>query len=293
MVESARDAAMDTLKMLPFLLGIYLLIEWMEGRFGDAMVSAAKKARRSGPWVAALVGCVPQCGFSSVGSALYARRAISIGTLMAVYLATSDEALPILLSRPDKVWLVAPIVLTKVVVAIITGFLVDFLARRSGMPEVADESVVPDGDHAHSHGEMDHHAHCEHEHMPLWRRVAGHTAQVAGFVFAISFALSYAMATLGSQGMSRMLLAHSVLQPPAAALVGLIPNCAASVAITQALIHGNIGLGAGIAGLLPAGGIGLLVLMRENRPVSDTVRVMALLYLISAGVGLAVQTVAG
>jgi hypothetical protein len=287
MAQSALDAAFDTLKMLPFLLGIYLLIEWMEGRFGDAMVRAAKNARRSGPFVAALVGCVPQCGFSSVGSALYARRAITIGTLLAVYLSTSDEALPILLSRPDKLALVGPIVLTKVVVAILAGFLVDFAARAPVTAAAGSSDIAL----PHGHEAEDHHAHCEHEHMPLWRRAASHTAQVSAFVFAITFALNYAMQTLGKQELSHVLLAHSVLQPPAAALVGLIPNCGASVAITQALIEGNIGLGSAIGGLCAAGGVGLLVLVRTNRPASDTARVILLLYLISAGVGLAAQAV--
>jgi hypothetical protein len=289
MAESALDAALDTVKMLPFLLAIYLLIEWMEGRYGDAMVRAAKSARRSGPLVAALVGCVPQCGFSSVGSALYARRAITLGTLLAVFLSTSDEALPVLLSRPDKAGLVVPVVLTKVAVAIVIGLLVDAASRSPLAVQRSEGNTVG---HPHGHEGVDHHAHCEHERRALWVRVASHTGQVAFTVFAATFLLNHAIASLGHERLAQVMLASSPLQPFLVALVGLIPNCAASVAVTQAWLEGSISFGSAMAGLCAAAGVGMIVLVRENRPVSDTLRVIALLYLVSAAVGLAIQAVA-
>lgn len=288
MKELVLDTLKDSLQMIPFLLLIYCGVEWLERRFGDVINKRIQQAENTGPVIGALFGCVPQCGFSVFASAMYTRRLITIGTLMAVYLSTSDEAIPIILSQPDGAKLVIPIILTKVAIAVTAGYLLDLVLRspqkRAVGKQEAMHSIHEDGCCKHS----------LYEDTRKWKWFVHplmHTAKVFAFVFLVSLGIHYLIETIGEESFTKLLLPHSPLQPVVAAMVGLIPNCAASVAITQVFLEGGIGFGSVIAGLSAGAGLGTLVLIRDNKSFRDTLRVLGLLTGISIAAGIFIQCI--
>lgn len=283
------DAFFDTFKMIPFLLLIYCLVEWIEQRYGRSIQARVAQAAKSGPAVGSVFGCVPQCGFSVLASAMYTRRFITIGTLLAVYLSTSDEAVPVILAQPSKARIVIPIVLTKLVIGIIGGYAVD-LALKSyrkplGKTDLAGLRAV------HEKGCCEHHVSSGGESRESLLHPLIHTLKVFLFIFLVTVGINYLVACVGERNLGRVLLHNSVLQPVLAAIIGLIPNCAASVAITQLYLKGGISFGSAISGLCASGGLGILVLLKENHDARDTARVLGLLVGISVFVGIAIQYV--
>jgi len=279
------DALVDSLEMVPFLLAIYLLVGWLEQRLGAEVQEHIREAGGAGPALGALFGIIPQCGFSVMASGLYARRLLTLGTLMAVYLATSDEALPVILAQPQKIRTVIPIIGTKIVVALLAGYALDLLSRRRS----AEDAPAPTQEE-----KLSVHACCDHD---LTARPRGwhllvhplvHTGKVFLFVFVVTLGLNYLMTAVGEESLHRVLLQESPLQPVVTALVGLIPNCAASVVITQMYLKGGLSFGSAISGLCAAVGLGLLVLVKENDR-RDTLKIVALLLLISVAAGLLLQ----
>ena len=288
------DALIDTLRMIPFLLVIYALVGWIEHRYGESIQLKLRDAAKAGPLVGSLFGCVPQCGFSVLASAMYCRRFLTIGTLLAVYLSTSDEAIPVILSQPNKIGTVVPLVLTKVIIALVGGYGADMFLRT----RVTPHTHVHNDDHDCE--DLLHQTGCCEHNIPdgkrKWQLIVHpliHTAKVSIFVFAVTFAINYGIWRLGEANLSRLLLQHSPLQPVLTAFVGLIPNCAASVAITQAFLKDQIGFGSAISGLCASGGLGILVLLKENHNLRDTARVLGLLLGISIAAGMIVQYVGG
>lgn len=284
------DALIDSAKMIPFLLVIYFLVEWFERKFGGTIEHCLEKTAKAGPVLGALFGCVPQCGFSVVAASLYSRRLITTGTLLAVILSTSDEAVPVLLSQPDQVGTVFTLLLIKLTIGITAGCLVDLLLRRRKPAEAGHD------DHA---GETHELGCCKHQlsgKTSRWQMLAHpliHTAKIFVFIFAVTLGLNGLMAGVGEENLGNVLLRQSLFQPLLAALVGLIPNCAASVAIAQLFLKGGLSFGSTVAGLCCSGGLSLLVLARENRDFKDTLRVVVLLVLISTVAGLAIQLLYG
>lgn len=281
------DALIDSAKMIPFLLFVYGVVEWLEYRYGASIRSKIQRAAKAGPVVGALFGCVPQCGFSVIASAMYTRRIITVGTLLAVFLSTSDEAVPVILAQPSKLHIIIPLLCTKLVIAVIAGYAVD-LALRSYRKKIV-ASDPEELDEIHERGCCEHHVGGEGPGRELFLHPIIHTAKVFVFVFLVSLALGF----IGEERLARMLLQHSPLQPVLTALVGLIPNCAASVAITQVFLKGGISYGSAISGLCASGGLGVLVLLKENHNVRDTARVLGLLLGISVAVGIVIQYVYG
>ena len=243
----------DSLGMLPFLFAAYLLMEWLEHRSGERMEAALARARCLGPLAGALLGCVPQCGFSVAAANLYAGRIITPGALVAVFLSTSDEAVPILLGAPEKAGMILPLLGVKAALGLGAGLLVDaFWRRRAPGAEDPREGV---------------HALCEHcrcEERGILPAALRHTAGVFLFILPVNFLLGGAVELLGEERLASLLLSGSFLQPLAAALLGLIPNCAASVLLTRLYLEGALGFGSLIAGLASSAGVGLLVLWRMN-----------------------------
>ncbi|MCC7299791.1 MAG: arsenic efflux protein [Verrucomicrobia bacterium] len=287
MKELFLDALIDSAKTIPFLLIIYFLVEWVERKFSGTIESRLRKSAKAGPAVGALFGCVPQCGFSVVAGSLYSRRLITTGTLLAVILSTSDEAIPVLLSQPDRAGTVAALLLVKLIIAFVAGTLIDLLTRQPSPEATAEES------------ESHHKGCCHHDvsQKPGYRQLLVHplvhTAKIFAFIFAVTLSLNGLMAWIGEENLGRVLLRHSLLQPFLAALIGLIPNCAASVAITGLFLKGGLSFGSTVSGLCCSGGLGLLVLLRENRNLKDTLRIVLLLVAISTTVGLAIQLLYG
>ena len=305
MVNVVFDALKDTLTMVPILFGVYLILEYVEARWQQRIVDAVEGAGHVGPVVAAVGGAIPQCGFSVMASALYTQRLLTMGTIVAVYLATSDEALPILLSKPDKAYIVLPLVGIKVVVAVAGGYLVDTLMRtenrrrtqecrdrRKAQQEavrIGEQSCSCDGTHASCT--------CEQTGSIDWREIlwsaTKRTAQIILFVLVTSLIIGLLINRVGQESLSRLLLGHTIFQPVLTAFIGLIPNCAASVAITELYIAGTISFGSTVAGLGAAGGLGLIVLFRENHDTKNTLKVIAWLLSISITAGILIQLLSG
>ncbi len=277
MTDILLDAFLDTLKTLPFLFGAYFLIEYLEHRGGGRLASALAKLGPWGPLGGAALGCVPQCGFSVAAANLYAGGLISPGTLVAVFLSTSDEALPILLSHPSAGKNILSLLGVKLAAGAVFGLLTDFVCRRfsdKGLPAAAHEAHK---DHC-----------CEHAGEPggVLRAALVHTGQVALFLLIINLALDAAFHFVGEETISRLLLSGSVFQPLLAALVGFIPNCAASVLLTELYLSGSLSFGAAVAGLCTGAGLGMAVLFRANRPQRENLLFAAALYVFAVATGL-------
>ncbi|RIE16102.1 putative manganese transporter [Candidatus Cryosericum septentrionale] len=305
MVKVILDALKDTLNMVPILFGVYLVLEYVEARWQQRIVDAVEKAGHVGPLVAAVGGAIPQCGFSVMASALYTQRLLTMGTIVAVYLATSDEALPILLSKPDKAHVVLPLIGIKVLLAIAGGYLVDAFMRSENHRRTqecqdrqkAQREAVRIGEQSCSCDGTRASCTCEETGSIDWKEIlwsaTKRTAQIILFVLVTSLVIGLLINRIGQENLSRVFLTHTVFQPVLVALLGLIPNCAASVAVTQLYIAGTISFGSTVAGLGAAGGLGLVVLFRENHDMKNTLKVIGWLLGISIAAGIVIQSLSG
>lgn len=275
------DALLDTVKLIPFLFLTYLAMEYLEHRSGAGAQRLIKKSGRLGPVIGGLLGIVPQCGFSAAASNLYAGRVITLGTLIAVYLSTSDEMLPILISERAPADMILKLLLAKAAVGMAAGMGIDFLVRKKVLMKGRDGGEEK---HIHDICEQEH-CHCE---RGIFRSALSHTAQIGFFVLVIGILLNTALYFVGEDALSGLILNRPVLGPVLAGLVGLLPNCAGSVVITQLYLQGAMGIGGTMAGLLTGSGVGLLVLFRVNHDKKENLKILALLYGIGVLVGIAV-----
>ncbi|MCX6760984.1 MAG: arsenic efflux protein, partial [Candidatus Nealsonbacteria bacterium] len=246
-------------------------------------------------------GSFPQCGFSVVTTALYTQRLVTIGTLLSVYVATSDEAIPIILSQPDKINIIFPLILTKIFIALIAGCSVDFLFRKNNEKTLAHIEAYSHGrdEKDHNHGSVtDEKACCGHSTSPVAKRFNSkeifvhpiiHTIKIFFFIFVVSLLINFAVYQIGEEQLAKFLLNHNFLQPFFAALIGLIPNCAASVAITGLYLKGLITYGSVVAGLCASAGLGILILFREEKDKKNVFTIISLLFGISVLAGLVIQ----
>lgn len=261
------DTVADSVKLLPFLFLTYLLMEWLEHRTGGSVQRKIQAAGKSGPVWGGLLGVIPQCGFSAAASSLYAGRVITVGTLLAVYLSTSDEMLPVLISESVPVGTIAKILFMKAAVAVISGLAVELIYVK-----VMNKREK----------EMDIHVICEEEHCRcedgILLSALKHTVKVLFYIFVISLALNAVIAVIGEAKLAGVFQSIPVVGEMIAALVGLIPNCASSVIITELYLSGVIGAGAMISGLLVNSGVGLLVLFRLNRDIRQNLGIVGALY---------------
>ena len=272
--EVILDGVLDTLKIVPFLFLTYLLMEFIEHRAGDKAESFMKRAGAFAPVVGGALGAVPQCGFSAAASNLFAGRVISLGTLVAVFLSTSDEMLPILISGNIPLGTVLLVVLYKSLVGITVGLLVDFalrLMRKSG--EAINIDAICDEDNCH----------CE---RGIWYSALHHTLTISLFVFLISAAINALVYAFGAESIGAFLQGVPGVSHLVAVVFGLIPNCAASVALTTFCTEGLISAGTMMAGLFSGAGVGLLVLFRVNKHVKENLMVVALIVLSGVIFGL-------
>ncbi len=293
-METLLDALMDTAKMVPFLLAAYVLVGFLEHKYGERMGLRVSRVGRFGPILGALVGCVPQCGFSVLTAALYTKGMISPGTLLSVFLTTSDEAIPILLAHPDRARMILPLLLMKVVIAIPAGLLFDVIFWK---PDVEPVEAFPAGSDAKAQQDeaLHHTACCAHEvsNRPsllqaLVKHPLLHTLKISGYLLVLTVGLNLLLAQVGS-GIGVLLHKGSLLQPALASLIGLIPNCFASVVLTQFYVQGNLSFGAWVAGLCAGGGLGLVVLIRENKRWQDTLLILTSLLGVSMAWGMLLQ----
>ena len=356
LIDILLDAGKDTLSLVPFLLVTYLALETLEHVAGDRVNGAIKRAGAAGPVVGSLLGMVPQCGFSAMAATLYAGRVVTLGTLVAVFLSTSDEMLPLLLAEQVPVQTMAMLLASKALIALVTGFIVDAAVRglrrnvrahaairrtvlgtaansahvncahddHTGgdiIDEVAEAGVSADHihelcerdhcgcdededehghGHGHEHGHEGDYAHergcaCGHEHghshegaplLSIIRSAISHTVQVSVFIFLVTLILVAVLETFGESTIEQFLRGNETLAVLGSALVGLIPNCSASVVITQLYLEGALQLAPMLAGPLISAGVGYLVLFRTNRSARENALFLAMMYVIGAGWGL-------
>lgn len=298
MSEILLDALADTVKMIPFLFIIYVGIELLEVKLGDNLVRKVRKAGKIAPAAGALFGLVPQCGFSVMATALYSKRVVTIGTLLAVYLSTSDEALPIILSQPDKLGFLAPLLLSKLIIALVSGYIIDFIITRKVNNEAEAELCASSETTADDVGPIDEKGCCGHscptakiDYKELILHPLKHTLRVFIYLFAASLLINFVIFQVGEENLGTAFMSHSLLQPIITAIFGLIPNCASSIAITEVFLRGGLSFGSAVAGLCSGAGLGLLVLFKENKNFKDSLKVVALLVAISASAGILIQLV--
>ncbi len=355
LIDILLDAGKDTLSLVPFLLVTYLALETLEHVAGDSVNGAIKRAGAAGPVAGSLLGMVPQCGFSAMAATLYAGRVVTLGTLVAVFLSTSDEMLPLLLAEQVPVQTMAMLLASKALIALVTGFIVDAAIRglrrnarahaairrtvlgtaanpahvncahddHTGgdiIDEVAEAGVSADHihelcerdhcgcdededehghDHSHDHGHADEHErHHDHSHsyegapiVSIIRSAISHTVQVSVFIFLVTLILVAVLETFGESAIEQFLRGNETLAVLGSALVGLIPNCSASVVITQLYLEGALQLAPMLAGTLISAGVGYLVLFRTNRSARENVVFLVMMYVIGAGWGLILSAV--
>lgn len=271
--EILMDTGMDCLKMLPYLFAAFMLIEALEQYSGTFARKVLLKVGKAGPVVGALFGCIPQCGFSVMAANLYAGGIISVGTLLAVFIATSDEAVLIMLGNPDAFAEVGALLAVKVVIAVAFGYLTDlFLAKWISTPKERGNLCREWGDHNKEKG--------------IIRSAWDHTAKIFVYLFLFTGVLNFCAEIFGMERLSAFLLGDTIFQPLIAALIGLIPNCAASVILTQLYLGGAITFASVIAGLCTGAGIGLVVLCKVNKDKKENLKVILTLFAIGAAAGL-------
>lgn len=280
LLHSLEHALSDSLKILPFLFITYLLMEYLEKRTGEKTNLWLEKAGKGGPVAGGLLGIIPQCGMSTMASNLYAGKIISVGTLIAVYLSTSDEMLPIMISQSVEGRVIAKVLVTKVVIAILAGFFVDFIYYRMKKEDNREIKI---------------HDFCEHEHCHcedgILKSSVRHTLRIFLFILIITFALNMGIEFVGEENLANFILNRPVLGPVLAGMIGLIPNCAASVVITQMFLDGLMSFGTMMAGLLVGAGVGILVLLRVNKDKAESFRIIGSLYFIGTLCGIILNLV--
>ena len=275
MLHVLEHTLIDTIKLLPFLFLAYLVIELIEQKAGDKTTKLIKKSGKFGPVLGSLLGVIPQCGFSAAASNLYAGKIITMGTLIAIFLSTSDEMLPILISESVPVGTIITILLIKVIIAIFAGVIIDLIFRKKANEETKEEiHKLCDEEHCH----------CE-EHGII-RSSIKHTLQIFVYILVISLVLNLIIHFIGEETIAKLVLNVPVLGPIISSLVGLIPNCASSVILTQVYLGNIISIGAMIAGLLVNSGIGILILFRVNKSKKENFTILGILYLVGVVSGI-------
>ncbi|AWY99355.1 MULTISPECIES: putative manganese transporter [Blautia] len=282
-IDVFLDAFLDTIKLIPFLFLTYFLMEYLEHRTKAATQQMVRKAGRFGPLIGGMAGAFPQCGFSAAASGFYAGGVISVGTLLAIFLSTSDEMLPIFLSESVAAGTIFKILGLKVVIGAVSGFAIDFLWRLGSRKR----AEYREQHHQHQeHHEKDIHDLCEHEHChceegSILKSALIHTAQITVFIFLVSAGIGFLVETVGQETIGSFIVNQPVLGVFLAALIGMIPNCAASVIITQMYLGGILGTGQMLAGLLAGAGVGVLVLCKTNKGAKENLGIIGILYGVS------------
>ena len=275
MWDAILDSLIDTVKLIPFLLITHIIMEFIEHQTSHKTKDAIKKSGHFGPLIGGILGVVPQCGFSAAASSLYSARIITLGTLIAVFLSTSDEMLPILISEAVDVRIILSILGIKLVIAVIVGFIIDLFFRKK-FETSEDEPEIKDlCEHEHCH--------CEHG---IFKSALKHTINITLYIFIISLVLNIIIYFIGEDNLAHILNSTPIIGPIIASLVGLIPNCASSVIITQLYLSKVLNFATMIAGLLVNTGVGLLILFRTNKNLKENIKITVLLFAIGVIFGI-------
>lgn len=278
MLEIIQDTIIDSVKLLPFLFITYLIMEYIEHKTSEKAKETIQKSGKFGPFFGSVLGIFPQCGFSVSATNLYAARVITLGTLIAVYLSTSDEMLPIFISESVPITTILKILGIKLVIGMVAGFLIDFALRIKNKNKQEPEKIV-------DLCEKDH-CHCEHG---IVKSALKHTLNIFLFIMIVTFVINIAMHFIGEETIAGFLQNKPILGPILAGLIGLIPNCAASVVITQMYLENVISAATMISGLLVGAGVGLAVLFKTNKGLKENLKITGLLYCVGVIAGILLE----
>ncbi len=273
MLDILIDTLIDSLKILPFLFITYLIIEYIAHKSSEGFYSSLKKYKILG---GSLLGSFPQCGFSVAAANLYANKLITAGTLIAVFISTSDEAIPVLLANSGSLSIIVKLIATKIIIAIIAGLIADYAFSDFFNNVVAESKIFLRKQHSH------------HNHSIIVSALK-HTVQIFVFIAITIFALNLTISIIGEQNLSKILLADSIFQPALTAIVGFIPNCASSIVLTQLYLSGSLSFGSAVAGLSTGAGVGLIVLFRVNKNIKENIKIILFIYVFSVIVGSLIQ----
>lgn len=282
MADVILDTLIDGLKLIPFLFLAFLIIEIIEHKLTGKSKKIISKSGKFGPVVGSALGIVPQCGFSVIATNLYVTRIISLGTLISIYLSTSDEMLPILLSENVEMSTILKILGVKFVIGILYGFIIDFIFRKKEKQEEVNYSICED-EHCHCD--------CKNGKGGIIKSALKHTGNTILFIAIISFILNVVLEFWGEEFLSKIFLKDSIFGPLVSSLVGLIPNCGSSVMITELYLNNAISFGSTIAGLLTGSGVAILVLFKTNKNLKENLAILGTLYGLGAVTGIIIEVI--
>ena len=269
MLDIIKDTLIDGIKLLPFLFIAFLIIELVEHKLTTKTQSIITKSNKYGPILGSLFGAFPQCGFSVLATNLYVTRIISLGTLIAIYLSTSDEMIPVMLSSGAKFSFVLTVILLKIVIGMLFGLIIDLMSKKK---KIDIENVCTQDE-----------CHCENG---IIKSSIHHTINIGAFILITTLLLNLGIHYLGTDKLSNILLKGSIFSPFISSLIGLIPNCASSIVITELYLNSSISFGSMLAGLLTGSGIALMVLFKVNKNIKENIKILSIIYLIGSLVGI-------
>lgn len=279
MLEVIEETLLDSIKLIPFLFIAYLIMEYIEHKTSQKSRETIKKSGKFGPLIGSFLGIFPQCGFSIVATNFYAGRVITLGTLISVYLTTSDEMIPIMISEAVPLWTILKILFVKLVIGIVAGFVIDFVLRLINKnKKIEEENIVDLCEHDHCH--------CE---KGILKSSIHHTLSIFVFILIVTFIINTAIYFIGEENISNILLNKPIFGPIVSSLIGLIPNCASSVIITNMYLKNVINVGTMIAGLLVNAGVGLVVLFKTNKKIKENIAIICLLYIVGVISGIVLE----
>lgn len=275
MKDIILDTFIDGIKLLPFLFFAFLLMEFIEHKVSDKSKKIVQKSGRFGPLFGSIIGAFPQCGFSAAVTNLYAARIVSIGTLISIYLSTSDEMLPILIASKAETSLIIKIIGLKVIIGMVFGFIIDFILRKKNNEK---ESI-------HDFCDSEH---CDCEHSIL-KSSLKHTLNIFVFIIIISFLLNLSFDYLDENVISKIFMKGNFLSYFISSIIGLVPNCGASVVITELYLNNVLTLGAALSGLLTGSGIAILILFKVNKNIKENIKILLTVYFIGVFSGMLID----
>lgn len=278
MLDIIIETLLDTLKLIPFLFIAFLTIEFIEHKLNKKNKKLLKKSKKYGPALGSLLGIIPQCGFSVMATNLYTTKIITLGTLIAIYLSTSDEMLPILISKNAKPSLIIRIILIKVLFAIIYGIIIDLTISKRKRKEEKENYEICEEEHCG----------CKHG---IFKSSIKHTLNISLFILVMNFIINIIFIYLGKEFLSQIFLKNTIFGPFLTSLIGLIPNCGASVVLTELYLNNAINLSALISGLLTGSGTSIIVLFKRNKNIKESIFIVLLLYLLGVLSGVIIELI--
>ena len=278
MKDCIYDGLIDTLKLLPYLLITFLILEFIEHKFTNKNKKLLSNNRKFGPFIGGILGALPQCGFGSMAANLFSARIITIGTLISIFLSTSDEMLPIMISEKVDILTIIKIISFKILIGIITGCVVDLIYRKKQY----EKNEIK---------ELCEHEHCSCKHDKILVSSIKHTLKIGLFILIANLIINLIIFKIGEDNMSNLLVHNNIFTYFISSLIGLIPNCAGSVVITELYLSKMISTGTMLAGLLTGSGLGILLLFRTNKNIKENILILSIIYVVGILVGILVDLI--